>query len=262
MGAGDPIVLVPDPEAADPIAGEPARTLIEGLTRLRRSVVTFDPPGAGRSTRRAALDLPEMIDGIGEAIAAAGVQSPVDLIGHGLAGIVALGAAIEEPAIVRRLIVSNTAAGIAAFREAGGAIWNLSHPNYWPYALISTVHAALGRRATEKALDNLLRRLAFRDRRAAGLAPIRPADWLRTATPRSGWRRRVAAAADYRERLDEIVAPTLILAGRHDVLMPPAGSQAIADRIPGSHLIVFERSGHYPFLEEPAAFWQVVAEFS
>ena len=59
--------------------------------------------------------------------------------------------------------------------------------------------------------------------------------------------------------LPNIAAPTLVLAGRHDWLMPPAqGAERLAQGIPRSELALFDESGHFPFVEEPIAFCKVV----
>jgi proline iminopeptidase len=60
-------------------------------------------------------------------------------------------------------------------------------------------------------------------------------------------------------RLGEIRVPTLILAGRQDWITPVAqGGERLNRGIPGSELVVFERSGHYPFIEEQPAFLSAV----
>jgi hypothetical protein len=68
FGRGEPILFMPYPHAAS-VVGDPMPTaIIEGLEQANRQVVTFDPPGAGRSTRLARLDLAEMLDGAEEAL--------------------------------------------------------------------------------------------------------------------------------------------------------------------------------------------------
>ena len=49
-----------------------------------------------------------------------------------------------------------------------------------------------------------------------------------------------------------------IHAGGHDPQMPPSCSEVLAEGIPDAQLIVFEKSGHYPFTEEPKEFWAAV----
>lgn len=66
--------------------------------------------------------------------------------------------------------------------------------------------------------------------------------------------------ADYdpRGRLGTVQAPALVLSGRHDWVSPPdEGPAELAEGLGAGH-VVFERSGHFPFLEEPDAFADVV----
>ena len=63
-------------------------------------------------------------------------------------------------------------------------------------------------------------------------------------------------------RLGEIRVPTLILAGRDDWITPPAqGAERLHHGIAGSRQVLFDDSGHYPFIEEPARFVQVVGDW-
>lgn len=62
-------------------------------------------------------------------------------------------------------------------------------------------------------------------------------------------------------RLGEIQIPTLIIVGRDDVVTPPAQAQRLQRGIPHSELVIFEQSGHLPYLEEPDLFVQTVREW-
>jgi len=53
----------------------------------------------------------------------------------------------------------------------------------------------------------------------------------------------------------------LLLCGRNDLRYPPACSDEIAAGIRHAQLVFFERSGHYPFIEKPEAFWAAVDAF-
>ena len=55
--------------------------------------------------------------------------------------------------------------------------------------------------------------------------------------------------------------PTLILCGRHDPQYAPACSEELAAGIRDSQVAWFERSGHFPFIEEADAFWPLVGNF-
>jgi pimeloyl-ACP methyl ester carboxylesterase len=54
-----------------------------------------------------------------------------------------------------------------------------------------------------------------------------------------------------RDHISRIKAPTLILWGNDDHLLPVAGARAWAKAIPGSKLIVYARTGHLPMEEVP-----------
>ncbi|MBN1966806.1 MAG: alpha/beta fold hydrolase, partial [Anaerolineae bacterium] len=90
--------------------------------------------------------------------------------------------------------------------------------------------------------------------------PVRPRDWLRPRQGRADWQW-IARRLDYSSRLGEVTAPTLILCGRHDPQFPVGASEQLAAGIPGAQAVYFERSGHYPFIEEADAFWQAVGDF-
>lgn len=63
-------------------------------------------------------------------------------------------------------------------------------------------------------------------------------------------------------RLGEIEAPTLILSGRDDIIVPPEhGAKRLHEGMPHSELVLFEHSGHFPFVEEQDRFLQVVREW-
>lgn len=56
-------------------------------------------------------------------------------------------------------------------------------------------------------------------------------------------------------QLGRVEVPALVLAGRHDwVMAPEETAEPLAEAIPGARLVVFEESGHYPFIEEAEAF--------
>jgi proline-specific peptidase len=62
------------------------------------------------------------------------------------------------------------------------------------------------------------------------------------------------------DRLSEIQVPTLVIVGVQD--MPSIDmARRTADRIPHARLEVFEHSRHFPFIEEPEKFYQLVRQF-
>lgn len=66
---------------------------------------------------------------------------------------------------------------------------------------------------------------------------------------------------DYREVLGKIGVPTLICVGSDGKVFAKGTGGYLAERIPNSSLVIFEESGHVPFLEERDRFNSVVKEF-
>ena len=55
--------------------------------------------------------------------------------------------------------------------------------------------------------------------------------------------------------------PTLIIWGQRDRIIPVAHAHAAHEALPGSRLVVFESSGHFPHTEEPEAFVEALTDF-
>lgn len=66
---------------------------------------------------------------------------------------------------------------------------------------------------------------------------------------------------DLKPLLPGVTCPTLVTVGRTDWVTPVSQAEVIADLIPGAELVVFERSGHSPQVEEREKFQQVMREF-
>jgi pimeloyl-ACP methyl ester carboxylesterase len=62
-------------------------------------------------------------------------------------------------------------------------------------------------------------------------------------------------------RLGEITAPTLVVWGQQDRLLPVAHAHVAAAKIPGARLEIFDRCGHMPQLEYPERFNKLVLDF-
>ena len=64
-----------------------------------------------------------------------------------------------------------------------------------------------------------------------------------------------------RHRLHRIKVPTLVVWGDKDGIMTPAFGKSYAGLIPGAHFKTVADAGHYPHLEQPAAFNAVLEAF-
>ena len=68
-------------------------------------------------------------------------------------------------------------------------------------------------------------------------------------------------AYDLKAQLPALTCPVLVTVGRTDWVTPVSASETIADLVPDARLVVFERSGHSPQVEERELFQQTVRTF-
>jgi pimeloyl-ACP methyl ester carboxylesterase len=66
---------------------------------------------------------------------------------------------------------------------------------------------------------------------------------------------------DIRDLLPGITVPTLLVFGANDTATPVEIGRIMESKIKGSGLVVMEKSGHFPYLDEPAAFNAVARSF-
>jgi pimeloyl-ACP methyl ester carboxylesterase len=66
---------------------------------------------------------------------------------------------------------------------------------------------------------------------------------------------------DAYDRLPEITAPTLVINGAEDALIPAENSRIMAQRIPDAELVLFPDVGHLFFHEVPEEADTTVADF-
>jgi proline iminopeptidase len=66
---------------------------------------------------------------------------------------------------------------------------------------------------------------------------------------------------DIKPHLHKITSPTLVTVGRDDWITPVASSEVIVELIPDARLVVFEKSGHSPQIEEAELWRQTVRDF-
>jgi pimeloyl-ACP methyl ester carboxylesterase len=262
LGEGSPVLLFPYPHATTvlPMGEDKLAALLAGLGY---QVITFDPPGAYRSTRRMTCDMAEMLSCASEALHICRIQPPVRIAGHSMGGLCALGLAIQQPELVERLALVCTLSGFPAVMR-----WSTPHnwspwkdPQWWQcMGLGARQMLGLGNLVVHKRLDNLVESASFVDPRHIQGWTIAPGDHQLPAPPRSRWLRTVRQV-DYRRQLDKVRAPTWLCAARHDPQTPLPCSQELKAGIHQAQLVFFEQSGHSPFIEEPELFCQEIYRF-
>jgi proline iminopeptidase len=263
VGRGELLLLFPYPHGhtTEPMAQGPlART----LTGMGRTVITFDVPGAYRSTREPAGDMDEMIRSADETLDRLGIQDPVDVVGHSMGGLAALAYAIERPKRTRRLVLVTSLSGFPAAARWGfpGSAFKIHELDYWRLVLWGIrLNAGRGDLALHKRLQNLMGREAYHQKAFFTSLETEAEDDQKGVPIRTIWSKNMYSRLSYADRLAEVRAPTLLLAGRHDPEAPLPCSEELLSGIPEARLVVLEESGHFPFIEEASLFALSVSAF-
>ena len=264
LGAGPPVLLVPNPQG---VVGEPAAAgrLAARLVELGRTVLTFDPPGVFESAGlKPRLTLDEMVEGAEAAIKATGTAVPLPVVGHSQGALAALYLGLARPVLVDRLVlVGAVDGGVGAARRAGGMPfgWSLLEADFWRFAWLGLkLSFGRGSLADQERLRRIVVGRSYVDPLLAPDVPVDPEDARRPLSRRAGWQR-ATRSVDLQPRLGEIVVPTLVCCGRLDPQTPVRGNAEIADGVRDGQLVVFDKCGHYPFVEAADRFSEVVGAF-
>ena len=237
-GSGTPVLLV---MGLGMTAAAWSRTV--PLLSQSLQVLVFDNPGAGRSdvppgpytVAEMALDAVAVLD-------AAGLER-AHVYGISLGGMVAQQLALNHPRRLLSLVLGASAPGGSRSEAPDAATLEfLERRAAMPaeegaWASVPYLYAARTRRRHGGRIgEDIARRLRF---------PI-------TA---DGYRAQLAAALshDAADRLGAIEAPTLVLHGAEDRMIPPQNGRLIAELIPRAELQICDDAGHMYTTDEPRA---------
>lgn len=256
MGQGEPLVLVIGASAT--MDAWPHEFLDKLASKYQ--VIVFDNRGMGYTTASPAnFSVSQFANDTAGLMDALGIKQ-ANILGISLGGFIAQELAIERPDKVKRLVLIATYCGGAQAIQADPAVmrkipdltdsanltvenlerfievmfphkWLVSHPDYYNQFIHSNDNRS-NQTAETSSPENLKRQTAA------------VYQWPGTY-----------------DRLDRIMAPTLIITGMDDLIIPPENSLILANRINGSWLIRLENSGHGLFGEYPSELARIVAEF-
>ncbi len=222
LGSGEPLVLVHG------LSGSTrwwSRVTASLATDFR--VYLVDLPGFGTarlSTSR--LVMADTTGWLGMWMQAAGLES-AHFVGHSMGGYVCLRLAAEHPELVRRLVLVAPATlppHIAPLRYGVGLL----------------------REARRLRLSFLL--VAARD-----ALLTRPAIFWGAL--------RQLLAGDAATYASQVSAPTLLVWGALDTVVPPALGYELQQRIPGARMKILRGAGHVPMFDQPRQLSRVILEF-
>ncbi len=266
VGQGDPLLLL------NGGPGFPHDYLLE-LRALApyATLVFFDQRGTGKSDRvdPAGYTIDANVEDV-ENLRDALQLGPCGVLGHSWGGMLAQAYVLKYPQHVTRLILADTFSSIAdcnaalarmraAMPPETQAIYD-RYEREGPYAAGDTYPAEY-QAALDRAYEPVFISVPPPDYLQDTFAKI-AYDVYRTMWGEESEFRVTGtlAAFDVADRLGEIRVPTLVIAGASD--MPTvAMAAATAQAIPHARLEMFAHSRHFPFIEEPAKFLQVVRRF-
>ncbi|MGW4030181.1 alpha/beta fold hydrolase [Streptomyces sp. NPDC004838] len=242
------------------------RAALRGLVRT----VHWDQRSHGRSERGASQQgpdrVPVSIEQLGRdlmaVIAAAAPEGPLVLVGHSMGGMTVMALADQFPELVRERVV-----GVGFVGTSSGA---LGEVNYGlPLAGVNVIKRVLpgvlralgsqaelverGRRATADLFAGLIKRYSFSSR-DVDPAIARFAERMIESTPIDVVAEFYPAFDDHEKGGALLVfqeVPVLVLAGDKDLVTPSSHSEAIADLLPDSELVIVPDAGHLVMLEHP-----------
>ena len=245
-GRGEPLVLVPGFGAGLWIWYGQVPDFAE-----RFRTIVFDPRGVARS---GAADAPFTMRDLADDLAALLAELRVEkahVLGASFGGFVAQEFALAHPALVRSLVLCCTSYGGAGHRPPSAET-------------LAAIASTKGLNTEERVRENLL--LAFSPRFAAEHTPeVERVTRLRAenVVPEHAYLRQLQAAVafDAAARVGRIEAPTLVITGDEDVIVPHENSVNLASAIPGARLRVIEGGSHAFFIERAEEFNRAVVEF-
>jgi pimeloyl-ACP methyl ester carboxylesterase len=238
-GEGEPLLLVPGFGCSVEIFEFSTPVLAE-----RFRVIVFDPRGHGRSDSPAdGYTMAAYADDAAAVLDAAGAEA-AHVVGTSFGGMIAQHLALDHPSRVKKLVLACTGAGgehhvappledVAAFVAAASEpdmakAVRMRFPMNYSDAFVATEADAIVARAQRDA----------HLRNDAGTA-----GQLLAVNGHDTW-----------DRLPKVSAPTLVLHGSDDGIVPLANGRALAARIPNARLKVYDGARHVFFIERAAQF--------
>ena len=234
-------------------------------------LVFIDTRGSGLSGRPAnsmRMGSVDMANDL-EALRAHLGLSEISILGHSNSGAIALAYAARYPDRVSKLVlIDSQVLGLSATADTQRILQNRAADPRFKEAtrIVSTFFAgqmnpAASDNSLEAFIAQVLPLFLHSPEKSLPLAQEQLSGPISSYAFTSQYAADAAFPIDQTKSLGAIRAKALIMVGRHDYICPVALSERLHERIPQSQLVIFEESGHLPWLEEPNAFFAELERF-
>jgi proline iminopeptidase len=240
------------------------------LTKHLR-LVFIDTRGSGLSGRPAdpmRMGSVDMANDL-EALRAHFGLSEISILGHSNSGAIALAYAARYPDRVSKLVlIDSQVLGFSATADTQRILQNRATDPRFKEAtrIVSTFFAGqMNPAASDSSLEAFIAQVLplylHSPEKSLPLAQKQLSGPISSYAFVSQFAADAAFPIDQTKSLGTIRAKALIMVGRHDYICPVALSERLHKGIPESRLVIFEESGHLPWLEEPNAFFSELERF-
>ena len=238
----------------------------EQLPRFSREhrVIALDLPGFGHSPapRQDKISVPLYARMVAKLMQALEVDGAA-LVGHSMGGFTSVELAINFPELVERMMLISPS-GISTFKNP--RVLRLLAMVRRFERVINTYSGMVASHADLLARRPKLRLLEPNTNIVTRHPDRLPAAYIEEfvrglGTP--GFLEGLEANAnyDYRERLSEIVCPTMIVWGAQDKVVSVKDADVYEQMISGARKVIFQETGHMAMIERPAAFNELLEAF-
>ena len=226
--------------------------VVDGIAAKRR-VIVFDNRGIGASEGSTPNSVAAMARDAIAFIRALGFEQ-VDLFGFSLGGFISQVVVLEEPELVRKMILAGTgpAGGVGidkvtrvTIRDMIKGALTFRHPEYYLF-FTSTPN---GRRAASDFLERLNERTEDRDK------PVSLPAFFTQLKAIHAWGKQ--APAD----LSAIKQPVLVANGDADKMVPSSNSADLARRLLNAELVLYDDAGHGGIFQYHGEFVEAANKF-
>lgn len=244
VGEGEPLLLIPG-------LGGTCRvwdTIVPELAS-QFSLILVDNRGIGRSVARSrprtladySTDLVELLDEL--------QLDRAHVLGLSLGGIIAQRFAVDHPSRVDRLVLVSCTHQFTAYLRGMASLLGHSLRRFPKRVFVQTMEllgtAPLYLDANEREIEGLVGQRCREGLHARAMAV----------------QLRCLLGSEVDPDYYRIPAPTLVIAGEHDALIPNCYARLMAERIPGSRFVMIDGAGHNPMAEAPHAVLPLIARF-